>query len=781
MPRKYQPDPIKKQYKKYDKTIICKAVEELALPGAKLKLVAEKYNINISVLYRHSKREMKPQGGQTALTEADEEYLITNINACSEWGYPLDTMDLRFIVKMYLDKLGIKHKRFKNNFPGPDLVEGFLKRHSDKIAKRICQNIKRSRAAVSPDTIREYHSELQKSLDGVPPTHILNYDETNLSDDPGRKKVLMKRGTKYPERVMNHSKASTSLMIAGTAAGKLLPPYVVYKAQNRYDSWVKYGPKGARYNSSSSGWFEGKTFEDWITTIAIPYFDRVPGRKVLIGDNLSSHLSAHLIAKCKEKNIDFVFLPANSTHLTQPLDVAFFRPMKHAWRELLLKWKKKDGRCLGTVPKGCFPRLLKLLMEELSRNAETNLKAGFKKCGINPLNVDEILSRLPQSGQEGQDPEAHREVINESVLTFLKEMRFGSMNIREPTKKRKLNVVAGQSVAEEDLEDISTKNAKTVTLENFEDDEELPDTAETNVPVTPNKKRKHEDIDKETLEKKKKNIEDARALEEIYMPSTSGSGWKGKGNGKGKGKLSQIPEKEDKNTSKKVIVEIIDQFRPKSKGLEHGCEETEANLCKTEDDGTGAREEATHDEGVNLFELSKNNLREDKELELAVNSIKLSENISEEFEKIETNIPFDIESMPVYFFDENAAQEVVIDDLPSKSCKKNKINITKVQIITDKNIKNVKKEIKVTSNLRHVRKKTEEGKNTEIKSDKRSNLRPVTLKENLKIPPPNECKRIQSHDNVKIKTEKQSLLAHSKKNYYNNSEEILKVLSENGN
>lgn len=88
---------------------------------------------------------MKPQGGQTALTEADEEYLITNINACAEWGYPLDTMDLRFIVKMYFDKLGIQHKRFKNNFPGPDFVEGFLKRHSDKIAKRICQNIKRSR------------------------------------------------------------------------------------------------------------------------------------------------------------------------------------------------------------------------------------------------------------------------------------------------------------------------------------------------------------------------------------------------------------------------------------------------------------------------------------------------------------------------------------------------------------------------------------------------------------------------------------------------------------
>ncbi|CAG4941405.1 unnamed protein product [Parnassius apollo] len=45
---------------------------------------------------------------------------------------------------------------------------------------------------------------------------------------------------------MNHSKASVSIMMSATAAGDILPPYVVYKAQNLYDTWTENGPPGTR-------------------------------------------------------------------------------------------------------------------------------------------------------------------------------------------------------------------------------------------------------------------------------------------------------------------------------------------------------------------------------------------------------------------------------------------------------------------------------------------------------------------------------------------------------
>lgn len=38
--------------------------------------------------------------------------------------------------------------------------------------------------------MKSYFTELNKSLTNVPPENIIIYDETNLTDDPGRKKIL---------------------------------------------------------------------------------------------------------------------------------------------------------------------------------------------------------------------------------------------------------------------------------------------------------------------------------------------------------------------------------------------------------------------------------------------------------------------------------------------------------------------------------------------------------------------------------------------------------------
>ena len=58
----------------------------------------------------------------------------------------------------------------------------------------MCQNIKRSRAGVTPETINNYFDELTNELKDVPLSNIVNYDETNLSDDPGKRKVLYVEG-----------------------------------------------------------------------------------------------------------------------------------------------------------------------------------------------------------------------------------------------------------------------------------------------------------------------------------------------------------------------------------------------------------------------------------------------------------------------------------------------------------------------------------------------------------------------------------------------------------
>lgn len=94
---------------------------------------------------------------------------------------------------------------------------------------------------------------LSHVVQDVPAQNILNYDETNLSDDPGQEKFIFKRVKKYPERIQNDSKGSINIMFVGTAAGELLPSNVVYKSVNLCSSWTTGGPHGALYNCSLGG------------------------------------------------------------------------------------------------------------------------------------------------------------------------------------------------------------------------------------------------------------------------------------------------------------------------------------------------------------------------------------------------------------------------------------------------------------------------------------------------------------------------------------------------
>ena len=126
-------------------------------------------------------------------------------------------------------------------------------------------------------------------------------------------------------------------------------------------------------------------------SIILPWARKIEGPKVMIGDNPSSHFSSDALDLCEQENISFVCLVPNSTHPSQPLDVAFYGPLKRKRRKILKEWKLQNtGQ--ATLPKDAFPRLLKELEESLNLK---NLVSGFKSCGIYPLNAQELLRKLP--------------------------------------------------------------------------------------------------------------------------------------------------------------------------------------------------------------------------------------------------------------------------------------------------------------------------------------------------------------------------------------------------
>lgn len=177
-----------------------------------------------TILNKVNKCHKKSIGHPTRLSEDDEKTIADTINVAAEFRSPLTLLDLRLVLFRYLeinDKLHI----FNGKMPGERWARNFIARHN--MTKRTTQNIKRSRASKTVAELNGYFKNLECSLRNVPPSHMLNYDETNLSDDPGCCKAIFKKGTKHPEIVLNSSKSSVLIMFAGTADGKCLPPYVV--------------------------------------------------------------------------------------------------------------------------------------------------------------------------------------------------------------------------------------------------------------------------------------------------------------------------------------------------------------------------------------------------------------------------------------------------------------------------------------------------------------------------------------------------------------------------
>ena len=238
-------------------------------------------------------------------------------------------------------------------------------------------------------------------------------------------------------------------------------PYCVYKSTAVImNTGIRGAPEGTKFNRSVSGWFNEGIFECFFNDMLLPRMKNQDGTKVMIGDNLSSHISELVICRCQKYNIRFICLPPNSTHMTQPLEVAYFKPLKVAWRKILNEFRKtKVGQKETSIPKDIFPQLLTKLVKALDEcNGKENLVSGFRKCGIVPCDVTPLLGSLPSAPSSSEDNVA---AMDESLIKILTELRKDGP--KRTYKSKKVTVVAGKSVSAEVIaqEEEATTKAST--------------------------------------------------------------------------------------------------------------------------------------------------------------------------------------------------------------------------------------------------------------------------------------------------------------------------------
>lgn len=446
MPRKHIHKPGTAYRRNYPEANVERALEAIVTEGFSFGQAADRWEVPKATLWRKYRGLTSDKLGRPpALSVLEEKNIVNALTTSARFGYPFNREELKELIQQYLTRKGATIRCFEDNKPGDEWCKNFENRNPE-LTRRNCENMKRAKAQLSEEVISNYFSELEMTILNVPPENILNYDETNISDDPGRKKVFVKKGTKHAPRIIDSSKSSNSVMFAALGDGTLLPPYIVYRAKNIYPEWTQNGPPGTRFNRSKNGWFDSVLFEDWFVTIALPALKRKTGKKIVLGDNLSSHLSIKILQLCEENNIAFAFFPPNSTHVCQPLDVAVFGPLKKKWRAVLTQWKAKNR---GVVPKTEFPSLIHKLLQAMQPTMSQNIKSGFESCGIIPFNPDKVKNKLI-GPRRNPDVQIQNAALSESFEQIMSDKTTVNEK-KQPKRSKKILIAAGKSIDARDL------------------------------------------------------------------------------------------------------------------------------------------------------------------------------------------------------------------------------------------------------------------------------------------------------------------------------------------
>ncbi|RHZ33002.1 hypothetical protein DYB37_012896 [Aphanomyces astaci] len=223
-----------------------------------------------------------------------------------------------------------------------------------------------NRVTVDKDAVVHLFDELGKamSLVNMDPKRVFNMDETSFSPSKTATKVVVHRTTKQVHVEEATASAHVTIVACVGADGSKIPPLFVLPGDRVSTEWLS------------------------MLSSAIPTSTARP--ILLIVDGCSSHYSNYIYDEAQRLEILLLFLPANSTHMFQPLDVTVFRPFKQAIRREIAndKWNDVASSISKQEAIAIACRVWTLTTKESS------ITNGFDCTGLCPPSLDKMLYRL---------------------------------------------------------------------------------------------------------------------------------------------------------------------------------------------------------------------------------------------------------------------------------------------------------------------------------------------------------------------------------------------------
>lgn len=416
--------------KLYTSEALKNAIQAYSASQSSLRAVARTYGVPPATLARKVKdrsTQGKRSGPSTVLDAAEEEDIVQWIFDRAKMGLPVSKDDLIDAVETYLSSTN-KPNPFIANRPGRHWYEGFKRRHPD-LTIRTPQHLSHKRADVTQEDLQDWFEEQKnylscKNLLDISPTRVFNCDETNVALCPKSNKILTKKGSLTAYKITDDVKLGITVLFTYSASGKRAPPMILFPYKEKLPrSIIAKIPTGWGVGISDNGWMTLELFYEYMTNVFYPWLlqEQIEFPVVLYLDNHSSHITMPLVKFCREKKIEIIGLYPNSTHIMQPLDIAFFHPFKEAWKKTVTRWKTEKN--MKELKKEDVGIVLKQTLESMQE--EDIIKNGFRATGLVPFNPNAVdydildkkkeKSKQPVSASHGESIDLHLQKFQDNL------------------------------------------------------------------------------------------------------------------------------------------------------------------------------------------------------------------------------------------------------------------------------------------------------------------------------------------------------------------------------
>jgi len=345
----------------------------------------------------------------------------------SEWvvgrqqvGYPVGRREI-------IRQARAMSERLYGRGVGDGWYRRFMQRHPS-LAPRTSQSLSKARNIVDTNDVHTLFSTLLKLIieERIGAARIFNVDETAFETRTATKPVIVVRGSKNVWHTDVTADFHLTIVACGSAEGFVVPPLFVLPGKTVWLNILEgCDVPGAAVTTTESGFMNHGLFQRWLAFFAAAIPTPVRRPLVLIMDGCASHISPLIIEAADAVQVKLVCLPANATHLFQPL-----------------------------VDKASAIKLASLAWEGC--NFGSNMAAGFCACGLFPLSLPCMHESVENFSRNGTP----RDIKRADWLKIKDTVREDVLTLPPPRTKRKRQrktaTVAGQLLTHELLAGLAT-------------------------------------------------------------------------------------------------------------------------------------------------------------------------------------------------------------------------------------------------------------------------------------------------------------------------------------